>query len=120
MTLQYLFDENVDSAYVNQLRRRQPDLFVLAVGELSAPKKGTLDPEILSWCETQVFILVTNNRKSMPVHLQDHLAQGRHSPGIFILDAKATIGQNITELILIFEASFDDEYQDRVTNLPLS
>ena len=44
MSIQYLFDENVDPAYVNQIRRRNPDLVVLAVGELTAPSKGTLDP----------------------------------------------------------------------------
>ena len=49
MAIQYLFDENVDPAYVNQIRRRNPDLVVLAVGELTAPSKGTLDPKILIW-----------------------------------------------------------------------
>lgn len=44
MAIQYLFDENVDPAYFNQIRRRSPDLVVLAVGELTAPAKGTLDP----------------------------------------------------------------------------
>ena len=33
--------------YTNQLRRLKPDFFVLAVGELTAPTRGTLDPEIL-------------------------------------------------------------------------
>jgi hypothetical protein len=28
---------------------------------------------------------VTNNRKSKPRHLADHLAGGRHVPGIFVL-----------------------------------
>ncbi|MFM7425232.1 MAG: DUF5615 family PIN-like protein [Elainella sp.] len=118
--LQYLFDENVDPAYVIQVRRRQPNLFVLAIGELATPARGTLDPEILCWCENHQFILVTHNRKSMPIHLADHLAQNRHVPGIFILNPKWSIGQNIDELIFIAEASFDDEYQDRISHLPLS
>ena len=119
MPIQDLFDENVDPAYVNQIRRRNPDMVVLAVGELTAPSKGTLDPEILIWCEIHNFILATNNRRSMPVHLTDHLAQGRHIPGIFILNSKLSIGQNIDELILIYEGSFDDEYQDKIEHLPL-
>lgn len=67
-------DENVDPTYIMQLRRLKPDLFVLAVSELTAPSRGTLDPEILSWCEEHGFILITNNRKSMPIYLHDHLA----------------------------------------------
>lgn len=30
MPIQYLFDENVDPAYFNQIRRRNPDIVVLA------------------------------------------------------------------------------------------
>ncbi len=65
-------------------------------------------------------MLVTNNRTSMPVHLADHIAEGRHVPGIFILNPKLSMGQNIDELILIAEGSFDNEYQDQIVNLPLT
>ena len=119
MPIQYLFDENVEPAYVNQIRRCNPDLVVLAVGELTAPSKGTLDPEILIWCKIHNFILVTNNRRSMPVHLTEHLEQNSHIPGIFILNSKLSIGQNIELLLLIYEASFDNEYQDIIYNLPV-
>jgi hypothetical protein len=91
----------------------------LAVGELTAPPRGTLDPEILSWCEEHGFILITNNRKSMPGHLNEHLARGRHIPGILILNVKLNVGENLEELILISDASFEDEYQDRIAFLPL-
>lgn len=37
----------------------------------------------------------------MPVHLISHLNQNFHIPGIFILNPKLTIGQNIEELIII-------------------
>jgi hypothetical protein len=80
------------------------------VGEPNTPKKGTLDPDILNWCEEYNFILVTNNRTSMPVHLEDHLAEGCHIPGIFILNPKLSIGQNIDELIFLAEASFEDDF----------
>ncbi len=72
--LRYLMDENVNPVYINQLRRRESDLIIRAVGEPDTPPKGTLDPEILMWCEVHKFVLLTNNRKSMPVHLADHTA----------------------------------------------
>ncbi len=56
----------------------------------------------------------------MPVHLADHIAQGRHVPGIFILNADLSLGQNLDELMLIAEGSFDDEYQDQIVFLPLT
>ncbi|MBW4548851.1 MAG: DUF5615 family PIN-like protein [Symplocastrum torsivum CPER-KK1] len=120
MSLKYLLDENVDPSYRSEFQRQNPDLVMWVVGAPGTPPRGTLDPEILCWCEKHSFVLVTNNRKSMPVHLADHIAEGRHVPGILILGAKLSIGQNLEELVLIAEASFEDEYQDRIVHLPLS
>jgi hypothetical protein len=89
------------------------------LGDITAPSRGTLDPEILLWYEENNYILVTNNRKSMPVHLADHLASNHHIPGIFILSLKLSMGENIEQLMLIAEGSFEDEYQDRILFLPL-
>lgn len=119
MMLKYLIDENVASNYTHQLRRLNPNLFVMAIGDITAPPRGTLDPEILLWCDENNYILVTNNRKSMPVHLADHLALNRHIPGIFILSPKLSMGENIERLMLIAEGSFEDEYQDIILFLPL-
>ena len=119
MSLKYLLDENVDPIYRTEFRRRSSDLVMWVVGDPGDPPRGTLDPEILCWCEENDFVLVTNNRKSMPVHLADHIAEGRHVPGILILGSKLSIGQNLDELILIAEACFEEEYQDQIINLPL-
>lgn len=118
--LSYLLDENTNPLYKIQLRRRQPDLMVWEIGELPAPPKGTLDPEILLWCEEYDFVLVTNNRTSMPVHLAEHLDCDRHIPGIFILNPKLTVGQTIDELIFLASASLANEWQDRIVHLPQS
>lgn len=112
-------DENVDPVYINQLRRRSLDLVIWAIGDPNTPPKGTLDPEILLWCEANNFILVTNNRTSMPVHLSEHLNQDRHIPGIFTLNAAMSIGETIHELILIAECSLEAEYQDQIVHLPI-
>lgn len=120
MSLKYLFDENVDPEYTRQLRRQNLELVVRVVGEPAAPPRGTLDPELLSWCEAKGFVLVTNNRRSMPAHLADHVAQGRHIPGILILNPNLSIGGTLEELIIISGASFEHEYQDRIEYLPLT
>jgi len=119
MSLKYLLDENVDKVYQRQFVRQNPSLIMWVVGDPGTPTRGTLDPEILCWCEDHNFVLVTNNRKSMPIHLADHIAQGHHIPGILILNDKLSISQTIDELILIAEGSFDEEYQDQIIYLPL-
>jgi hypothetical protein len=54
MRIKYLIDENMLPAYRTQLLAKQPDLVVLVVGDPGVPAKGTLDPEILIWCEDKL------------------------------------------------------------------
>jgi hypothetical protein len=85
MAIKYLIDENVMPVHTTQLRRKNSNLIVWAVGEVGTPPKSTLDPETLTGCEEHNFVLVTNNCKSMPVHLADHLAAGGHIPEFLFL-----------------------------------
>jgi hypothetical protein len=119
MAIKYLIDENVNPIYTIQLRRIKADLTVRAVGEVGTPPQSTLDPEILDWCQKYEFILVTNNRSSMPIHLADHIEKGCYIPGILILNPDLSIGQNLDELILIAEGVFDSEYQNQIIFLPI-
>jgi len=118
--IRYLLDENVDPIYRTELLKRETKLSVWKIGDPATPPRGTSDPNILSWCEENNFILVTNNRKTMPQHLTDHLARGRHVPGIFELNPNMSIGETIDELLLIGGASEADEYQDLIVYLPIS
>jgi hypothetical protein len=115
----YLVDENMAPALANQIRRLQPNLNVLKIGDEAAPLKGTLDPEILLWLERTGFSLVTRNRKSMPQHLQAHIAAGHHVPGIFILRPQCSSRDVVEDLILIWEVTAPEEYQDQITYIPL-
>ncbi len=117
MSLKYLIDENVNPLYPTQLQLKRPELVILVIGEPLTPKKGTKDPEVLGWCEEYDFILVTNNRRLMPVYLKNYLQQDRHIPCIFILDPQLNIGENIGELLLVAEISFADEYRDQIIYL---
>jgi hypothetical protein len=118
--IRYLLDENVDPIYRTELVKREPTIIVWKVGTAGAPSLHALDPEILDWCNEHEFILITNNRRSMPTHLRDHLARGGRIPGIFILNPTMTAGDTIQELLLIWGASLENEYQDRIAFLPFS
>lgn len=120
MSIKYLLDEHVSPVYRSQLLQREPGLTVFIVGDPGAPPRGASDPEILRWCEDNSFMLVTNNRKSMPRHLADHLAEGRHVSGICIINLEASVRRTVDELILIAGASLDDEYEDAIIHLPKS
>ena len=90
--IRFLVDENIDPIYRTQLLRKEPKLLVWRIGDPGTPSTRTFDDEILKWYEKNDFILVTNNRKTMPTHLSDHLAEGRHVPGILTLNPDMNIG----------------------------
>jgi hypothetical protein len=117
--IQYLIDENVDDSLRKGLHLHYPDIVVWRIGDPDAPPFGTLDPDILVWCEEHGFSLVTNNRDSMPVHLRDHLEAGRHVPGMFTINANMSIGDTIEQLAIIAGASSPDEYADQMNYLPI-
>lgn len=56
----------------------------------------------------------------MPVHLTEHLAQSRHIPGILVLNPSLSIGETLNDLMMIANASLENEYQDRIEYLPLT
>lgn len=118
--IRYLLDEHVDPLFRRELLKREPEVIVWRIGDPGSPPQGTLDPSILEWCEEHDCILVTNNRRSMPVHLAAHLAKGHYIPGIFELNPNMSIGEIIEELLLIWGGSLENEYQDRILFLPIS
>lgn len=56
----------------------------------------------------------------MPVHLTDHLNNGHHVPGIFVLNANMSMGETINELGYIWAATDLEEYFDLMNYLPVT
>jgi hypothetical protein len=119
MKLRFLIDENVNRAIQRQLRRIQPDIDILSIGDPGAPGAGTSDPEILIWIEENGYVLVTENRSTMPYHIAEHHASGRQFPGILWLRPAVGIGQVIEELLLIWATSEAEEFRNRSFFIPL-
>jgi hypothetical protein len=119
MNPRFLLDEHINRAIQRQLRRLDAHIDVLAIGDPGAPPAGTLDPDILDWLDENGYILVTENRRTIPTHLTERWAAGRHIPGIFWVRPGVGIGRVIEELYLIWVASTGEEYQDRAVFIPL-
>lgn len=117
--IKYLLDENVDPSLRRAVHQHWSEIVIWIIGDPGAPKHGTSDPDILIWCEANNFSLVTNNRASMAIHLQNHLSKGRKVPGIFILNPDMTMGEVVQELALICGASESQEYYNMLNFLPI-
>lgn len=118
MRPRFLLDEHVDRAIVRQLRLMAPDIELTVIGERGAPPQGTPDEDILVRAEAHGYILVTNNRRSMPAHLEHHFGGGRHIPGLFWMHPGSSLSAIIETLFLVWEASEAEEYTDRLLFIP--
>lgn len=117
--LRFLLDEHIAHAICDQLLRLDPDIDILVMGQPPAPPYGTPDQELLIWLEETGYVLVTNNRRTMPDHVRDHYAAGRRIPGVCLLKRNASMGRVIEDLYLLW-ASYDAEkYTDKILYLPL-
>lgn len=119
MRPRFLLDENLSTKVAGGLERLEVQVDITYIGADDTLPLGTLDPDILLWIEQNGYILVTNNRHSMPVHVNDHFATGHHFPGIISLTREMDIGELITELHIIWGASEAEEYFDRFAYIPL-
>jgi hypothetical protein len=113
-----LVDEDTADEYDVQLLRHRPDLEVRHVGKPGAPPLGLPDPEILVWCEDNDFLLLTGNRRTMPIHLAAHLNGGKHVAGILAIRRQRNIGVVIKSLLSLIEETENERFRDRIVYVP--
>lgn len=119
MRPRFLLDEHLPRAVIAAAHLLDPTIDLVAVGAEGTPPLGALDPAILVWCEQEQRILVTNNRKSMPAHIAEHLGAGRHHWGIFTThDDAPAIGPLADSIYLIWGASDAEEHIDTLNWMP--
>jgi hypothetical protein len=83
MKVRFLLDENLSPRFKLAILRLNSEIDILRVGDSSAPALGTLDPDILIYLQESQRILLTNNRKTMPEHLEEHWANNGFIWGLF-------------------------------------
>jgi hypothetical protein len=119
MSMGFLLDVHLPRWWRRTLTHLYPELQVYYLDDPGAPGLAAADPIILDWCGAQNCLLVTNNRRSMPGHLADHRARGRHGPEILAVDPALSVTLLAEDLALIASASADDEFWDQIRYLPL-
>jgi hypothetical protein len=120
----FLLDEDTHGGLMDAFRRRTrlgvlPAVDVLRVGGADAPAFSTLDPELLIWCELNDRVLVSEDKNTLPGHLNDHLTAGRHSPGVLLIRPGVSMAEVIDELVFLSEAGNPDDFRDQIAYIPL-
>lgn len=119
MRMKFLLDENLSPDFVAAIQQRDPTIDIKWVRGPETPPEGTLDPEVLLFCEAEQRALITNNRASMPGHEAEHFAAGHHHYGILQLHVGHSFGEYVDAILLFDGASETEEWIDRTEWIPL-
>ena len=96
--------------------RQEPDIdFQTAI---EANLHGLPDEEVLAYAAQEARILVTHDRRTMPAHFANFIVN-RTSPGTFIISQKTSVRDAIEELLLLWSASEQEEWENLIVDLPL-
>jgi len=118
MKVRFLIDENLSPTFKTAVLHLNPEIDIWRVGDTNAPPLGTLDPDILSYLELSQRILITDNRTSMPEHLEVYWGKGGHIWGLFWVRPGKTLNELVQVIVLIWEASEAEEWIDRFDWIP--
>ncbi len=119
MKPRFLLDENLSPRFKLAVSRLNSKIDILRVGDPNTPALGTLDSEILIYLQQSRRILLTDNRKSMPEHLEVHWNNNGFIWGLFWLKPKATIRELTEDIVLIWETTEAEEWKDQLIWIPL-
>ncbi|PSB43232.1 hypothetical protein C7B67_24095 [filamentous cyanobacterium Phorm 6] len=118
MKIRFLLDENLPPKLKSAVLNLQPEIDILRVGDSNAPTLGTLDSEILIYLESSKRLLVTDNRKSIPGHLEEHWAAGGQSWGLVWVRPSGSIGRWAETIHFIWETTEAEEWIDKLDWIP--
>ena len=110
-------DENLDSAIVRGVLRRDPTLNILRIQD--AGLSGADDPRVLEWAAREGRVLLTHDVATITAYAYERVREGKEMPGVIEVGAKVAIGQAIEDTLLIAESSLEEEWSGQILYLPL-
>ncbi|MDZ4879014.1 MAG: hypothetical protein CLLPBCKN_008452 [Chroococcidiopsis cubana SAG 39.79] len=114
--IRYQADADLNQAIVTGVLRREPTIDFQTA--FAAGLEGVKDPEVLAMAAQQQRILVSHDRRTMPLEFAQFMT-GNQSSGVIIVSRKLPIEVAIEELLLIWAASSAAEWINRIAKLPL-
>jgi len=110
-------DENFNNNVVRGLLYRRPDLDIVRVQDVGL--ENTSDEEILEWAAKENRILLTHDAATITKYAFDRVRAGQKMPGVIEMRRSVSIGVAIEDILLLAEASQEDEMENKIIYLPL-
>ena len=112
-----LADASLRHAIVTGCARREPAIDFLSAH--AAKLHGVSDRDVLEIAAAQGRILITQDFRTMPKHFAEFLSAGRSSPGVFLVKQRTPLLTVIDDLVLVWTASTQEDWTNRMVEIPL-
>lgn len=95
--IRFQADAGLDYKIVRAVRQQEPSIDFASATD--GGLEGVPDPEVLELAGSENRILVTHDRRTMPGHFPSRLAEGKSSPGVFLVSQFAALGPVVETLV---------------------
>ncbi len=109
-------DADLKQAIVTGTIRKQPNIDFQSAN--TAELEGKKDQDVLTIAAREGRVLVTHDRKTMPVEFGQFIVS-QTSTGVLIISQNLPTSNAIDALILVWEASTAEEWVNQIMSLPL-
>lgn len=114
MSIKFQADADLNDDIVKGVKRRVPEIDFQNARD--AGLDGLEDPVVLALAANEARILVTHDRRTMPVHFADFITTN-NCPGVIIVSKRAQIFAVIEELTLIWAADDVEGFRNRIMSI---
>lgn len=108
-------DADLKQAIVTGVIRRCPNLDFQSVNEVGL--EGVQDQSVLSIAAQDKRILVTHDRKTMPIEFGEFVLS-QNSYGVIVIAQNLPVREAINGIIMVWEVSTAEEWINQIITLP--
>ena len=116
MSIRFLADADLKRAIIDGSLHQERAIDFAGAAEAGLP--GRPDSEVLGIAARLGRVLVSHDRRSMPLHFARFLSEGNRSPGVLLISQAVPVAEAIDSLVLIWSASWPSELENRIHYLP--
>jgi Domain of unknown function (DUF5615) len=116
VTIRFLADANLDYAIVQGVRRREPAIDFKSAND--AGLEGLPDDDVLDVAAGEGRVLVSHDKRTIPLHFAARVRAGLRSPGVLLAVPSASVGEVVESVLIIWSASREEEWMDQIHYLP--
>jgi len=107
VSIRFLADADLNNGIVHGVRRRE--LSIEFRSARNASLRGLPDDKVLELAAAEGRVLVSHDKRTMPTHFAARIRSGQRSPGLLLALPRATIGEIVESLLIIWSSSHEEE-----------